>query len=339
MIPILEGTIHPDAALRGVTRLLEAGGPKRLLKDLAGALEIPPPDRIRVIRQRMGQRMVLRVDATDSRRADAYFVKLTRSSASASDQRLAWQREAAKVAARFGVIIPAPVATLPRFRAVVYPAISASPFLPCIGGEEPSRAGGRVPAPALPPLLGASLASLHAQLPHPDRVEAIGEERGRIERALAALAAKGIEAPAGLINRLEETARRVPPESAPGQRAVIHGDLHPLQILAPDPARDAAIVILDWDVAAMGDAERDLGNLVAHFTLESEMGHIAEATARRWTSDLLEGYAAIRRVDPARFEYYRRTTLLRIAALHADPSFGHAPPNSPDLAGRLLARI
>lgn len=332
----LVGTIHGDPLLKGVTRLMEPGGPERFLNDLAAEAGMAKPDRIRVVRQRVGQRLVLRIDSSSG--GGSHYVKLLRSASAGSEARLAWQREAAAAAASCGVAVPAPVAYLPRFRALVYPALEGRPFLGCAAaGSTPDEL--LATATVDPALLGRRLAELHHRIPLPAKREGMAAEPPRVRRAIEKVAAGGHPIPGLLEERLRRVECRMPDRATTGHPAAIHGDLHPMQILAMDEAGGRTLAILDWDAAAEGDGERDLGNLIAHFDLEAEIGHIASATARQWTDQILAGYSAARHIDPARLDFYRMTTLLRIAALHADPAFGHSPPNPATLPARLVDRL
>lgn len=335
---LVEGLILPDATVRGVARLMEPDGPKRFLKDLAAALEIERPTRIRVVRQRLGQRMVLRVDGVGHLGEESFYAKLIRSASAASEEKLTWQTAMAEAAAFQGVTVPRPLAYLPRFRAVIYRAIPSRPWLPCspvaAAAQEPS---GR--AVLDPRDLGRAIARLHETLPHPAATEGIAEEWRRLERAEEKLAKHRVDLLPLFRERLRSIAGRPPADSRSEERVTIHGDLHPMQILVPVPNGTTSLGILDWDGSVVGDCERDLGNLIAHLQMEGEMGHLSEEAVPRWESQLLSGYSEIRAVEWARLEHYRRATILRIAALHADPSFGHSPPNPSTLPARMLDRL
>jgi Ser/Thr protein kinase RdoA (MazF antagonist) len=89
---------------------------------------------------------------------------------------------------------------------------------------------------------------------------------------------------------------------------VVHRDLYEEQIVL-----GSRIGLIDLDDAALGPAELDVGNLVAHLELLElrsgcELGATVEA--------LLGGYG-VDSLDPALFDRCRRLALLRLACIHA----------------------
>jgi Ser/Thr protein kinase RdoA (MazF antagonist) len=91
---------------------------------------------------------------------------------------------------------------------------------------------------------------------------------------------------------------------------VVHRDLYEEQIVL-----DARIGLIDLDDAALGPAELDVGNLVAHIELLElrsgrDLGGAVEA--------LLGGYG-VDSLDPALLDRCRKLTLLRLACIHALP--------------------
>lgn len=91
---------------------------------------------------------------------------------------------------------------------------------------------------------------------------------------------------------------------------VVHRDLYEEQIvLGP------RIGLIDLDDAALGPAELDVGNLVAHIELlELRRGRDLGATVEA----LLGGYG-LDSLDPALFDRCRRVALLRLACIHGLP--------------------
>jgi Ser/Thr protein kinase RdoA (MazF antagonist) len=91
---------------------------------------------------------------------------------------------------------------------------------------------------------------------------------------------------------------------------VVHRDLYEEQILL-----GSTIGLIDLDDAALGPAELDVGNLVAHIELlELRSGRDLGAAVEA----LLGGYGE-GSLDPALLDRCRRLTLLRLACIHARP--------------------
>ncbi len=91
-----------------------------------------------------------------------------------------------------------------------------------------------------------------------------------------------------------------------GHVAYIHGDLHPLQVVVGDE-----LVILDWERARVGEAEEDLGNLLAHLAWEA-----FDAAPAAWRA-FMRGYAAAGGAfDAALVTAHARASLARVRAVH-----------------------
>jgi aminoglycoside phosphotransferase (APT) family kinase protein len=93
---------------------------------------------------------------------------------------------------------------------------------------------------------------------------------------------------------------------------VVHRNLHEEQILLGD----RVVGLIDVDEVALGPAELDMGNLVAHVDLlELRSEHdLFEPTAA-----LLEGYATMGTLDPGLLERCRTLSRLRLACVHDEP--------------------
>ncbi len=103
----------------------------------------------------------------------------------------------------------------------------------------------------------------------------------------------------------------------PDRQSLIHRDLHPGQVVV----NGGGVGFLDWDAAAWGEPELDLGNLAAHIMLDDlqRRGRVSVAPER--VEALRTGYRASRGIDEARFGAYTSSALLRLATLErlADP--------------------
>jgi len=124
------------------------------------------------------------------------------------------------------------------------------------------------------------------------------------------------------IDRFGETSSRVEEElirhgDLPQGRTLLHRDFHPGQIVVLADR----IGLLDWDDAALGEPELDLGNLEAHLLLEDFERHGIVRDAPRRIGALRSGYLERGEVNPEKLATYTRSALLRLATLErlADP--------------------
>lgn len=326
---VMVGTLMVDPDVRGVEKLLEENGPKRFLRDFVGTLPWDGPLQILVIKQRLGQRAVLRVDGLDPvsrERAESWFVKLIRSSD--GEKRRAALVRISEEARALGVQVPEPLAFLPRFRALVFEEAAGEPLFPATGALDGARCEGAFFA------VGQSLAQLHQRLTPPERSGNRERELERIERARAVL----LEHRPLLRERFDAALGNQTFDLATGPSLVaLHGDFYPTQVLF-DKER-SALAFLDWDEACRGEAEQDVGNFVAHVDLEAARERLSTTAAESLIQLFLRGYDSVRAVDTERFAWYRRASLLRLAGLYSRPDFGALPPNDPTLAERLLASV
>lgn len=311
-----------DPSLKGITRLLEEGGTRKFVRDLSAVVPLPGTEIvIEPVKQRIGQRAVLRVDAGDGSR---FYVKFVRGSG--GEERAAALAAIARSAGPCGVEVPLPVAWLPRFRALVTTELRGVPLLESCMPDDLA-------------LLGRSLAALHARFPRPTLVRGRSFERltladvlGRYRRTHPGPGAHpGPDIGLDLEREMEGWIGSDPVHEE--RLASLHGDLYPEQVLLLAGNR---IGILDWDNACAGEPERDAGNLVAHLILEEERRVLHDSATR--IHAFLSGYASAGELRPAVLTWYSTGSLLRIAILHADATFGSRPPNEPDLPARLLLR-
>ena len=96
-------------------------------------------------------------------------------------------------------------------------------------------------------------------------------------------------------------------------QALLHRDFHPGQVIL---RRDGVGVgVLDWDDAALGEPELDLGNLEAHLQLDDLQRRGSVGAATRLIGALRSGYLAQGEISFVRLATYRRAALLRLATL------------------------
>ena len=127
-----------------------------------------------------------------------------------------------------------------------------------------------------------------------------------VERELETLEARL----AGLAPDFADRIRRATPVAVCwGPTTVVHRDLYEEQILVGE-----RVGLIDLDDVALGPAELDLGNLLAHLELLELRSGRPMAQER---DDLLQSYQAVGLpIDMGRLADCRRLALLRLAAIH-----------------------
>ncbi len=361
----LAGTLLPDSAVRGVARILEPGGARKFARALAEVIPLSGRMTIAVVKQRLGQRALLRVDIETIGTVEhgghpldpagsvrSFYVKIYRRK---SEERVEVLRVLAASAPAAGACVPAPVGWIPRYRALVTEAIRGRPVL----DFEDSRFAGprlfsRLRVRAFE--VGRVLAHLHAKLPPLGLVAGPEVEIARVLEARSRLATfrpdlvaafdlefdqwrkiPGADDRAGGVSH---TGGEPPPGSAWDSRRplfTLHGDFHPEQVLLDEDTNRLAV--LDWDEACFGDPERDAGNFLAHLRLEVHRNGLTGQAAANWIHAFQEGYLSSRLLDAERLAWYLQGAALRLAALYADPGFGQHVPNPPVLPVRLLGDL
>jgi hypothetical protein len=342
----LVGWLAADPDVRGVQRLLDPDGPERFVKDLRRLLSMHGPVTLTALKQRPGQRALIRIDVEDEDPPSRFYAKLFRRSREGSEERISVLKKISDGASSVGVHVPTPVAYLTRFRALVFESARGRSLLPCCApavGECDGEGEVAIDRSLLFRTLGEGVSGLHTQLPPLGTQRDRAFEHWQINRARSRL----VNNCRDLCERFDQLVRRWSEEKLPAlsdtqsELVALHGDLYPAQVLA-DVAPESGkiqLAILDWDAFCTGEAERDLGNLEAHLVLERIRGHLEAHEVIALTSNLEEGYRSNREFNTCRLDWYRRGTLLRLTALYADPSFGPHPPNPPALAEALLEAV
>ena len=115
-------------------------------------------------------------------------------------------------------------------------------------------------------------------------------------------------------DELDRDLSELPVGGTTGRLAWTHGDLHPLQILV-----GPRLVVLDWERARVGEAEEDLGNLLAHLAWAAE-----DTAAEAWRA-FLAGYArAGGEWDSRLLLWNARVSMVRVRAVHGWRDGSHA---------------
>jgi Ser/Thr protein kinase RdoA (MazF antagonist) len=135
-------------------------------------------------------------------------------------------------------------------------------------------------------------------------------KRHTTEREIEIVDARADSLPAATAERVRRLARQL--GASWGCSTVVHRDLYEEQVLVGE-----RIGLIDLDDAALGPAELDIGNLLAHLELLAlRAGNALAAVA----APLLEGYSASgAALDPALLDRCRKLSLLRLAGIHREP--------------------
>lgn len=104
--------------------------------------------------------------------------------------------------------------------------------------------------------------------------------------------------------------------------SLIHRDFYDSQLL---PTRQGWAIV-DFDTAARGDREQDVGNFIGHLIWDSVRDGRSEATWVEATAAFLDSYAKSRKarrrslrsatIDAARMRFYLVSSLLRVGIIH-----------------------
>ena len=127
-------------------------------------------------------------------------------------------------------------------------------------------------------------------------------------------------------------------DSVEGSRiggGMLHRDLHPKQIVI----QTGSTGFLDWDSAAMGERELDIGNLEAHIALLMAHQSAPAGSERPLLGAFRSGYLERGDFDESRLAAYRKAALLRLATLERLAQPEVSTLDWPALATALLERI
>lgn len=198
--------------------------------------------------------------------------------------------------------VPGPVEHLPRRRALVWPAEEGRALLEALQSDRKS---------GWPRRAAAVLAGLHrgraswsnSHLPQ-DELDVLRRWTGlaaRVRPQWACSLERRLDA-------LANAAARLPR----GPLVPSHRDFYDKQVLVGG-ARD---FLLDLDTACLAEPELDAGNFVAHLELRELQGRLADPDGA--AAEFLAHYAAAAGApDPARLDFYRSCTRLRLACVYS----------------------
>ncbi len=153
-------------------------------------------------------------------------------------------------------------------------------------------------------LLGATLRQAHAA--HGGASPPADQLAGAIRAGRKQVELVRMAEPAFADDLDAQLSAALPADAKPGHVAWIHGDLHPLQVVVGEE-----LVVLDWERARVGEAEEDLGNLLAHLAWEA-----FDAAPSAWTA-FVGGYARAGGAwDQGLVVAHARAALVRVRAVH-----------------------
>ncbi|MCK4304797.1 MAG: phosphotransferase [Candidatus Eisenbacteria sp.] len=115
-------------------------------------------------------------------------------------------------------------------------------------------------------------------------------------------------------------------------RHIVHRDLHPQQVIL----LEGRIGLLDLDEVSVGEAELDVGNLVAHLILEDLQWLGVAGLAPFLTRAFLRPYMAHLSLERERMALYLASALLRLASLRRLSQSDISVLDWPYLAGALI---
>jgi aminoglycoside phosphotransferase (APT) family kinase protein len=320
-------SLHSLTPLPARSALLNRGRARGVLQRACAASpwDVLEVNSVKLVKERAGRKRTLR-----------YEIKARRPGEDARDVRWYGKQRAGTRGARLFEImrylhpaasaelrVPEAMAHSPEARLVLIEELEGTPLVDFMAraGEDETRDVLR--------RLGQTVAALHEIRP-PSR-DASGRpllrrHGSREEAMLLELAAERMadaEQPPQIIARfrrvcamvLEAVTRKTGDRG--GSPCLLHRDLHPGQVIVGEEG----LGLIGFDHAAIGEAEVDLGNLVANFILWDHQREGAEPFAPARTRSLLSGYRSRRRADRERLASYTASALLRLAAVErvADP--------------------
>lgn len=175
--------------------------------------------------------------------------------------------------------------------------------------------------------LGAALRAFHRQTPAWMPPHTAADESRLLERKAAELQHFVPEVATLAASLIPAVTGRLSAKERPS--VAVHRDLYDRQVIVSD---DDLLSIIDLDTLCAGEAALDLGNVVAHFELRSELEPHLARVMRRASAVFLNSYGPST-ADLDRAAAYADATRLRLAMLFAlRPAGRHISP-------RMLARV
>ena len=223
-----------------------------------------------------------------------------------------------------GIAVPALRAWVPSLHLLVTTPLDGEPLLERLAhGATPALLA--EVAAALARLHTVSLATIARRFDPDDDLEVV---RSWVAFTTCVFPELGVPL-AQALDRLE----RARP-SGEGANVVVHRDFYDKQVLVG--AR--RVGVLDLDTLCHGDAEIDVGNFCAHLVLRGLQWHDAPDAFAELGTVFVGAYREHRSaLDRARLEWYRASTLLRLACVYAlRPRWAALAPRLAQESGRAL---
>ncbi|MCK4414617.1 MAG: aminoglycoside phosphotransferase family protein [Candidatus Eisenbacteria sp.] len=328
--------------LKARTRALDPRRALKLLRETSGGSgwDIERLLSLDVIKERPGRRLTVRYDVAARRRGGppdeyALYGKLYRGHRGARVHRLLIELSHR---APSGLRFPEPLGYEPRRRFLLIAGLAGRELSGLLGSPEAElhvRTFGDALASfhLLPVETIAAALPVDGGLPVHDpaaEIDVLSRARERIrEQAPRPAVAEWFD---GLSKQVSSGLGK-PPEGVAGRAfRLLHRDLHPGQVLVDQ----RGMGLIDLDDAARGEPELDLGNVLAHFSLDDLQRHGRIGGARRLGQAFLEGYARRGSFHRDRLAFYLAGSCLRLASLERLAGGGISVLGYADLAQALM---
>ncbi|TMQ60961.1 MAG: hypothetical protein E6K76_00280 [Candidatus Eisenbacteria bacterium] len=217
------------------------------------------------------------------------------------------------------VLAPEPIGFSPMLKLLVMSALEGSSLSETLGRSGDADSSVERAGRALALVHGAEIPQRAEYLKaHGPREEIVVLEEARRRASDSPLPTQWVCRFMELCSLVEDELARC--EDQERGQALLHRDFHPGQVILPGDGI-GEVGVLDWDDAALGESELDLGNLEAHLLLDDLQRRGSIRTAPRLIGALHSGYLARGGISFLRLATYRRAALLRLATLErlADP--------------------
>ncbi len=295
-------TFPNDARLRRLRWYVQPRKIKRSLDRMFGLVEDISAHRTRVevLRYKPERRLVTKIDlSTRSRQTASVVLRYT------TNRDAPGLAELARALRDNGVETPAPLAQTDGGR------VGIDEFVP---GEQLRTIIDR--GLACPAATAHALQRFHSTTPPQGLAgRSVADEFGQAKRALAGLG----ELHPALIGPLLALERRLA-NTAPGSlgaERLIHGDLHPKNLLAEPTGRDRAVTFVDLERSAVGRPASDLGRLLGHAKALEIRDPDSAATAITFAEAVADHYRTEIPIANAELSWFTATALIDQAALVA----------------------
>lgn len=165
----------------------------------------------------------------------------------------------------------------------------------------------------------------------------VAEDLAQAKRSLAGLAELH-PALADPLSTLEQSLCNTAPQE-PGPLALIHGDLHPKNVLGDPTGHDDTVTFVDLERAAVGQPSSDLGRLLGHAKALKVRDPDSHATATEFAQTVIDHYRVGVPTSEAELGWYTAIALIDQATLVARHLEGDWRSSSAHLAAAALQEL